>query len=286
MSYSVAISVFFGVVGGRAWGGWWLLSGSKGRKHRSPHELCGRICYCSWPPKSKDNFCLFANFEAILSRESPVLERRSRGQKRHINIWHINNFSVTRVTGPPGRVPDPPGRVPGRKCLCSLGSAHSTWTFYPWPPVGWPLATRSGDPPHPGSHRKNLFMFMCLFLSSRRLLPQRTLLQVRRPLFYSGFRRKKAEERRWHRTTTAKTLSRSTLWHEIATKIIPWELFFRNFEAILYPQILRERRTFSRKYAWDSEFFQHTYFKINFFVSNNFASGGRTLATKHGQKKQ
>ena len=45
----------------------------------------------------------------------------------------------------------------------------------------WPLATgretpptRSGDPPpHPGSHRKNLFMFMCLFLSwvtTRKLL--------------------------------------------------------------------------------------------------------------------
>ena len=49
-----------------------------------------------------------------------------RGRKRHINIWHINNFSVTPVTDPPGRVPDPPGRVPGRKCLCCLGSAHST----------------------------------------------------------------------------------------------------------------------------------------------------------------
>ena len=26
------------------------MSGPKGRQHRSPHELCGRICYCSWPP--------------------------------------------------------------------------------------------------------------------------------------------------------------------------------------------------------------------------------------------
>ena len=47
--------------------------------------------------------------------------------KRHINIWHINNFSVTPVT-------DPPGRVPGRKCSCGLGSAHSTYTLDPWPP--------------------------------------------------------------------------------------------------------------------------------------------------------
>ena len=45
-----------------------------------------------------------------------------RGQKRHRNIGllgHINHFSVTPATGPPGR-------VPGQKCLCSLGSAHST----------------------------------------------------------------------------------------------------------------------------------------------------------------
>ena len=33
-------------------------------------------------------------------------ENYYRGRKRHINIWHINNFSVTPVTDPPGRVPD------------------------------------------------------------------------------------------------------------------------------------------------------------------------------------
>ena len=27
------------------------------------------------------------------------------GQKRHINFWHINDFSVTPVTDPPGRLP-------------------------------------------------------------------------------------------------------------------------------------------------------------------------------------
>ena len=30
----------------------------------------------------------------------------TRGRKKHINIWHINNFSVTPVTDPPGREPD------------------------------------------------------------------------------------------------------------------------------------------------------------------------------------
>ena len=44
---------------------------------------------------------------------------RLRDHERHINIWHINDFSVTPVT-------DPPGRVPERNCLCLLGSAHST----------------------------------------------------------------------------------------------------------------------------------------------------------------
>ena len=34
----------------------WLLSGQKGRKHRSPHELCRKICYCSWPPKFANPF--------------------------------------------------------------------------------------------------------------------------------------------------------------------------------------------------------------------------------------
>ena len=28
------------------------LSGLKGIKHRFPHELCGRICDCSWPPNA------------------------------------------------------------------------------------------------------------------------------------------------------------------------------------------------------------------------------------------
>ena len=27
------------------------LSGPEGIKHRFPHELCAKICYCSWPPK-------------------------------------------------------------------------------------------------------------------------------------------------------------------------------------------------------------------------------------------
>ena len=44
----------------------------------------------------------------------------------------------------------------------------------------WPLATGRETPghpvgrpaPHPGSHRKNLFMFMCLFLSWKRRLPK------------------------------------------------------------------------------------------------------------------
>ena len=68
-----------------------------------------------------------------------------RGQKRHINIWHINNFSVTPVT-------DPPGRVPGRKCLCSTPGHRSG---DPWPPS-------RETPPHLGSHRK-ICLCLCAF---------------------------------------------------------------------------------------------------------------------------
>ena len=91
----------------------------------------------------------------------------SRGRKRHINIWHINYFSVTPVTDP--------GSRPGTRFLpvgCPDENVYVPWVPHtahklltpghrsgdPWPP-------RSGDPPRPGSHRENLFMFMCLFLS-------------------------------------------------------------------------------------------------------------------------
>ena len=82
--------------------------------------------------KCSDNCKRFINFNILRLRFGALFELfvslsfwNYRDRKRHINVWHINNFSVTPVTDPPGRVPDPPGRVPGRKCLCSLGSAHS-----------------------------------------------------------------------------------------------------------------------------------------------------------------
>ena len=82
-----------------------------------------------------------------------------RGRRRHINIWHINDFSVTPVT-------DPPGRVPWTKMFMFLGFRTQHINF-------WPVATGretpghplGRPPPHPGSHWNNLFMFMCLFLS-------------------------------------------------------------------------------------------------------------------------
>ena len=60
VSYSVAISVF--CLGGLEEGKAEILDANmtfvrpKGRKHRSPHELCGKICYCSWPPNSFRHF--------------------------------------------------------------------------------------------------------------------------------------------------------------------------------------------------------------------------------------
>ena len=89
-----------------------------------------------------------------------------RGRKRHINVWHINNFSVTPVTDPPGRVPESsrPGTRSSMFMFLGFHTQHiNFWSLAsgretPGHPVGRP-------PPHSGSHRKNLFMFMCLFLS-------------------------------------------------------------------------------------------------------------------------
>ena len=90
-----------------------------------------------------------------------------RGQKRHINIWHMHNFSVTPVTDPPGREPDSSRPGTRTKTFMFLGFRTQHINF-------WPLATGletpppppgRETPPRPGSHRKNLFMFMCLFLS-------------------------------------------------------------------------------------------------------------------------
>ena len=66
-----------------------------------------------------------------------------RCRKRHINIWHINNFSVTPVTDPPGRVPD------------ILPAGHPDENAYiPWVPhTAHKLLTpghRSGGPWPPG----------------------------------------------------------------------------------------------------------------------------------------
>ena len=81
--------------------------------------------------------------------------------------WHINNFSATPVTDPPGRVyPILPAGYPDEN------------TYIPWVPRTqhinfWPLATGretpghpvGRPPPQPGQSPEKLFMFMCLFLS-------------------------------------------------------------------------------------------------------------------------
>ena len=103
-----------------------LLHGAKGRKTANTHPVSvfrwgphwvglWALVEPSHPPHPTPFPCsLILPHRKVTPQQPP-----DRGRKRHINIWHINNFSVTPVT-------DPPGRVPGRKCLCSLGSAHST----------------------------------------------------------------------------------------------------------------------------------------------------------------
>ena len=68
-----------------------------------------QICLCN------GNF-FFSQRDFVSAIES------SFAQKKCLSVIKldttVNNFLVTPVT-------DPPGRVPGRKCLCSLGSEHS-----------------------------------------------------------------------------------------------------------------------------------------------------------------
>ena len=74
---------------------------------------------------------------------SLVRETRFRGRKRHINIWHINNFFVTPVTGPPGRVPESSRPGTRTKMFMFLGFRTQHINF-------WPPGHRSGDPWPPG----------------------------------------------------------------------------------------------------------------------------------------
>ena len=106
-----------------------------------------------------------------------------RGRKRHINIWHINNFSVTPVTDPPGREPDSSRQGTRTKTFMFLGFRTQHINFWPLangretpPPVGRP-------PPPLGSHRKKLFMFMCLFLYLNSWLFLVWVVLSKKPLF-------------------------------------------------------------------------------------------------------
>ena len=66
-----------------------------------------------------------------------------RGRKRHINICHINNFSVTPVTDPPGREPDSSRPGTRTKTFMFLGFRTQHINF-------WALATGPETPPPPG----------------------------------------------------------------------------------------------------------------------------------------
>ena len=96
--------------------------------------------------------------------------KRSQGEKNGIpkktkegQGWHINNFSVTPVTDPPGRAPGSSRPGTRTKMFMFLGFRTQHINF-------WPLATGRetpghpvGRPPaHPGSHRKNL-LCVCAF---------------------------------------------------------------------------------------------------------------------------
>ena len=88
----------------------------------------------------------------------------SRGRKRHINIWHINNFSVTPVTDPPGRVPE--SSRPGTRTKMFMFLGFRTQHINFWPPghrSGDPPPTRSGDAPPTRAITGQICLCLCAF---------------------------------------------------------------------------------------------------------------------------
>ena len=67
----------------------------KGRKHRFPHELCGKICYCSWPrnkPRHASIFGTHSNTRAV-----PAFHCRNECLKaffRHASVFKTHRHAV------------------------------------------------------------------------------------------------------------------------------------------------------------------------------------------------
>ena len=93
---------------------WVILSSPKGIKYRFPHELCGKICDCSWPPK-KELFFVSAEWGTQKGVGHFFLFRSPFGN--HF-VTFLDVFLVTFLKNPP--LPPPfYGRV--KNCfLCLL----------------------------------------------------------------------------------------------------------------------------------------------------------------------
>ena len=96
------------------------LSCSKGRKHRFPHELCGKICYCSWPPN-----------KLFTTRQITLLIIR----ERKLNT----NFFAQTFRAPPGCPGKSPGYPAKRVWIPWLRGTYRTF----WPP---PLHVKETHP--------------------------------------------------------------------------------------------------------------------------------------------
>ena len=84
---------------------------------------CGLLLECGLSAENFMRMCKVLIFWRAWSFYSHALYMLSTddsiGQKRHVNIGHINNFSVTPVT-------DPPGWVSGRKCRWTTCTEHAS----------------------------------------------------------------------------------------------------------------------------------------------------------------
>ena len=94
------------------------------------------------------------------TRKGKKARAGTRGRKRHINIWHINNFSVTPVTDPPDREPDSSRPGTRTKTFMFLGFRTQHINFDPWPPVGRPPPTGRETPPPPPGQSPEKFVYV------------------------------------------------------------------------------------------------------------------------------
>ena len=120
------------------------LAGPKGRKHRFPSELCGKIGYCLWPP----NLFLLSNRPAVKTKcvkdgKHKTMKTSQMATKRD-GVWNCGNHGNHRNDETRGK----PTFFPHFPPLSPLSPLHSPTTSPLFPsPFLPPCLTPGGRAP-------------------------------------------------------------------------------------------------------------------------------------------